>query len=620
MVEFTQEVSRKNCMWHPSFDHVVEDKVLDTSPQATDGDIVGTLSQSPGLVGEAADFSDGAEVQGPDLRKQDQFTVAFWMKVGTVDRRPSQNDFQRLWKTALERQFIVLEESRAVSFRVPGVDTSLIATPSGVIPKDEWTHVACVYDGRYRIIYINGVERARDEVAVAGISASLNDVTISHQGTAHEYDGMMDDPRFRRDALTADEIQRLMNIAQGHPMESAIEEQWDNKGIPLYKPNKRLAGALTENAAHTLRQADRMLQARHINESAGEQLDRHGKLVSILRKEVVDYKFQTPDNVSSPVGPTGMASGAISIYTHVNIPGSFESSDDLANFNWTLAGGSFRLWVDSSGTLTWAAEDGTDTQVTLGTASLLTDHTHEVLATVDFGTGDAELWVDGELVDSTAGATIESLTPADDSIDILPATDAIQIDEWQAWDHKLNETEIKAVFSGRDVSSGRFIYWDADDPNTNNLQDQSGNGNDGTVGTTFTYIDQSRPEKDAKYRARIKARMIAGRSSGTFNDLLHATASIVGTSIDNIEITADYVSDPGKAFVHVPSSAINQAELTATEIKNILNDAVPGGHRVSVIEEGSEPFELINDTMTNDPAEGLTSDSITSGGGLVSDV
>lgn len=126
-------------------------------------------------------------------------------------------------------------------------------------------------------------------------------------------------------------------------------------------------------------------------------------------------------------------------------------------------------------------------------------------------------------------------------------------------------------------------------------------------------------ESDEVYRARIQGTLAAGRSSGTFEDLLEATATILETDIGAIELDTDFAADPAKAFVYVQSSDLDNTPLDAADLTAILEDAVLAGHEIEVVEQGTNPFTLINDQQTNDPAKGLTADGIQSGGGLVSD-
>lgn len=139
------------------------------------------------------------------------------------------------------------------------------------------------------------------------------------------------------------------------------------------------------------------------------------------------------------------------------------------------------------------------------------------------------------------------------------------------------------------------------------------------IGDGFGVIRQD-GEEDPQYRARIKGTLAAGRSAGTFEDLLQAAAIIVETTTDRVFIDERYSTDPATAFIYLRSTDLDDAQLSASDITELLKDAVPGGHDVEARRQGANPFEVKNDQQANDSSKGLTSDTIGTGGGLTSDV
>lgn len=137
-------------------------------------------------------------------------------------------------------------------------------------------------------------------------------------------------------------------------------------------------------------------------------------------------------------------------------------------------------------------------------------------------------------------------------------------------------------------------------------------------------ITRRTDESDSVYRARIIATMAAGRSAGTFEDLLKTTATVLDTTEDRIFIEEAWQSDPtggiATARIYVRTADLNDAALSTADITSLLKDSVPAGHDVKVLERGANPFTLTDDQSANDPSKGLTSDSIATGGSLVSDV
>jgi hypothetical protein len=125
-------------------------------------------------------------------------------------------------------------------------------------------------------------------------------------------------------------------------------------------------------------------------------------------------------------------------------------------------------------------------------------------------------------------------------------------------------------------------------------------------------------ESDARYRARIKARFRASTIDTTFDQFTEFVASVLSTNIDNIEFFTSYGARPATVDVSADSSIYDDVDLTPSDLRELLGAGVPAGHEVRVIEGGT--FRLKADGDTDQPEKGLTSDSITSGGTLASDL
>jgi hypothetical protein len=127
-------------------------------------------------------------------------------------------------------------------------------------------------------------------------------------------------------------------------------------------------------------------------------------------------------------------------------------------------------------------------------------------------------------------------------------------------------------------------------------------------------------ESDDKYRARIKAAFRVGNIGTTADQFIEFGASILNTDPSNVSI--DYppnrTSEPAEINFRAAGSLFSNVNLTDAELKDLLNDAVPAGHEVSVIEEGT--FEVKADGATDDPDKGLTADGLSTGGTLAVDL
>lgn len=127
-------------------------------------------------------------------------------------------------------------------------------------------------------------------------------------------------------------------------------------------------------------------------------------------------------------------------------------------------------------------------------------------------------------------------------------------------------------------------------------------------------------ESDAVYRGRIIGTVAAGRSRGTYEDILNAAAAVVGIDSGSVELDTNYSANPATVQVYIPNAAIEDSELDTNDISSILDDAVIAGHTIEVFAAAENPFTLRDDSQTNDASLGLTSDSTSDGGELVEDV
>jgi hypothetical protein len=327
-------------------------------------------------------------------------------------------------------------------------------------------------------------------------------------------------------------------------------------------------------------------------------------------------------DISNPIIADDQTNWAL----HMDASGQFTDEDEVAVYIKTEAG-SFRSFAIITSREEW----------------------HHIVAVRD-GT-DAKIYVDGQLVQNTT-VDADLFDPAS-TIYIGGGTDGknlndTAVDEPRVYDRALSKEEVVGLYgvsNELNAISALKQVWDNDGipfrgnnirlagalaensqhalrqldwiRESHHIDDAAGEQLD-DIGRVAG-ISRKENERDAKYRARIKGRLVAGRSSGTFDDIIRAAATVVETSIDRIELQTDFSVDQATCQVYLRTADLNDAELTITEVTEILKDVVIAGHDIEVIEQGSDPFTVRSDTQANDPDLGLTSDSISTGGGLVSD-
>lgn len=131
-------------------------------------------------------------------------------------------------------------------------------------------------------------------------------------------------------------------------------------------------------------------------------------------------------------------------------------------------------------------------------------------------------------------------------------------------------------------------------------------------------VNRQTGESDDKYRARIKAEFRQATMETTFDQFVEFIASVLNTNVDNVTLLFNFDPDPATVTVSMQSSVFDGLNLTNTGVQDLLDGGVPAGHEVKIIEEGT--FRLKADGDVDDADRGLTSDSITTGGTLASDL
>ncbi len=190
----------------------------DASGFGNDGTLNGTPVWTTGISGSALDFSGGADrVFVPDsssLDISDQITIAAWIKprkTGTQyvvkKARINVTDGYELSLSAGGRVF--------VRFNQDGSGNTYRLDSLSYYPTDgnTWMHVAATYDGQDIKVYVNGVLETTLSVQGLVIANNSNDLSIGAQDDGlNPFDGVVDQVHIYNSALSASEIQNLVNI------------------------------------------------------------------------------------------------------------------------------------------------------------------------------------------------------------------------------------------------------------------------------------------------------------------------------------------------------------------------------------------------------------------------
>jgi len=140
----------------------------------------------------------------------EQFTVSVWVRPTALDTGP-ENEPRQLVRTD-DSNVLLIEETGAVSFRVPGVTTENFRT--GTVPTNEWTHVAATYNGTHRSVYLDGERVGTNRVGSGNVSWDEQIIIGGASRDTGSFEGMLDEVRIYDDVLSEERIRSVCNCLQ----------------------------------------------------------------------------------------------------------------------------------------------------------------------------------------------------------------------------------------------------------------------------------------------------------------------------------------------------------------------------------------------------------------------
>jgi len=122
-------------------------------------------------------------------------------------------------------------------------------TSNTVLSNNIWYHIACVYDGAQKIIYINGVRDTAQTVSVSAQTIDGFEIGRNEKNNSYMYNGLIDDARIYNYARTPDQILQDYNAGASarlgaqstgiaDPWAGALPVAWwkldENTGVKAY--------------------------------------------------------------------------------------------------------------------------------------------------------------------------------------------------------------------------------------------------------------------------------------------------------------------------------------------------------------------------------------------------
>ena len=192
-----------------TFDETEGTIAADSSGQGNNGTVVGAALWVPGKIEGALEFNGSTYVNcgnSTSLNIRDQVTIAFWFKVQA---------FVNEWEAFLSKGDGSYRASRSGgtgNATHMGITGSNYFDAPTTITDNQWHHYSATYDGATAIIYIDGKEDARQSyTGQIGDSSAYNlYLGNNSQNTTRLLHGLLDDVQIYNNALTPDEIQKIM--------------------------------------------------------------------------------------------------------------------------------------------------------------------------------------------------------------------------------------------------------------------------------------------------------------------------------------------------------------------------------------------------------------------------
>jgi hypothetical protein len=257
MTRYSLEPPRTNLVAHHTFDDVDGNTVVDRSPQANDGAVVGDVTFGyTGVVGAAARMQsddDNITVSGlSSFFPMDALTASVWGR--------SEN--------------VVVASDTNVSATIQTDTNTVTLSHTADADTTGWQFAALRYDSGTVQLWYGSEDESPVVVASQNISGVVEDFDVSVLTNGYGY---VDDVRVYRTGLDETHIAGIYTIATDHVLTDELAGAWPTPGIPFRGRNADFAGTLAEHLAADARELDAILDARRIQTAAGKQLDDLGR-------------------------------------------------------------------------------------------------------------------------------------------------------------------------------------------------------------------------------------------------------------------------------------------------------------------------------------------------------
>ena len=237
-----------------TFENVKGKKILDTSDNDLDAEVVGNIDFVKGKYGNAMHIAAAAKddtcvhVPADDLLKiEDEITMMAWVH---------HEDWETVFGSCLDKGSRILAQERNRSYGIgffdglfesKGADIGMILgggqmtwtfITNGPVVNKSWHHITGTYDGRTRRIYLDGKIHSEGEENFAFMGTNDFDLRIGCAAGDPPYifkNGSIDEVGVWQRALTQSEIEAVMKGALAVSPKDKIATTWGSIKHSVWK-------------------------------------------------------------------------------------------------------------------------------------------------------------------------------------------------------------------------------------------------------------------------------------------------------------------------------------------------------------------------------------------------
>ncbi len=426
-----------------------------TFADSSGNDVTVTCSSSAGTCPESGlagrngqalhfDGSDYLTVGSEGSFDYTVMTVAAWVKVDTFDQ--SWQALVTKGNTAWRLQRY--SSSNFASFTTNGLSNVDLAGTTN-INDGKWHHVAGVYDGAKKYLYVDG--KLDSSISVTGsISTNDNAVMIGYnpERTNRTFKGYLDDVVLLNRALSQSEVQALLNrapVLNMHLDEAYGDSTFESSAYSSYASSNIYTATCTSSACPQAGAPGQMREGvlfdgnDTLSFTAGDDLD-------------LDDDF----TIGMWVKPTDTKSSTLLRKSN--------GSGAAYNYNlWTLTDGTFKFDLHPSSTCT---SSGVAHVQSAG--KLIEDQWNHIMVTYDADSVKLTIYLNGAYDnDASYGSTASPACTTGTVFDIGPSFVG-SMDEISVYDNRLSSDEIAAIYEYQvawfDATSETAVVIDAAGP------------------------------------------------------------------------------------------------------------------------------------------------------------